>query len=238
MIKIDFEALNPLERTIHTKLVEASEKRDGLRIYEAAALCDCSPSKISKFTRKLGFANFKQYVDFLYGRTVPHVATSSEIDRLSSYLDAFDNGPVEQMAALIESRDKLVLLGYGPSFLCAQYFEYKFKACLQKVTIAAPDELTSASILDDNTLLLIFTVTGTFASFDAIYAEAKRKGGDVAILMEEYNPALLARYDTVFCLAKQSQPGNLHPYEKSRTVFFIFMEEVIRLLMSKRDERA
>ena len=235
MIRIDFDALNPLERKIHATLSEESARLETIRIKQAADLCDCSVSKISKFTKKLGFVNFKQYVDFLYGKKIPQIAQSTELLRLTQYLQEFDGTQAAQLAAHIEACDKLVLLGYGPSFLCAQYFEYKFKTCIHKVTIAAPDELTASSIVDDKTLLLIFTVTGTFASFETIYQDTKRKGGDVALIVEEYNPALMAQYDKIFCLTKDAQPNDLQPFEKTRTVFFIFMEEVIRQLMAKRN---
>ena len=56
------------------------------------------------------------------------------------------------------------------------------------------------------------------------------KGAEVAIIMEEYNPSTLKLYDRIFCLTDRSQPSTLKPFQKTRTVFFIFMEEVIREL--------
>ncbi len=85
---------------------------------------------------------------------------------------------------------------------------------------------------DEDTLLLIFTVTGTFKSFDNVYQDTKRKGGgDVAIIVEEYNPSIIAHFDKIFYLTPNAQPVDLQPYEKSRTLFFIFMEEVVQQLM-------
>jgi len=73
-------------------------------------------------------------------------------------------------------------------------------------------------------------VTGTFQSFEDIYHDTKAKGCDVAIVVEEYNTALFKQCDKIFLLAEEPQPSHLLPYEKSRTVFFIFMEEVIQRL--------
>ncbi|PLW78296.1 MurR/RpiR family transcriptional regulator [Cohaesibacter celericrescens] len=231
MINIDFDALNPLEQQIHSTLQQHSKTVDAIRITQAADLCNCSVSKISKFSKKLGFATYKQYLDFLYDRKLPEPGHSSELQRVGQFIQDFDSSKVDELVKLINANDKLVLLGYGPSFLCAQYFEYRFKTCTNKVTIAVPDDLSATSMTDETTLLLIFTVTGTFKSFDDIYQDTKRKGGDVALIVEEYNPSLITQYDKIFCLTQSTQSGDLEAYEKSRTVFFIFMEEVLRVLM-------
>ena len=234
MFNIDFNTLNPLERQIHATLSEASQSTETIRIADAAHMCNCSVSKISKFVQKLGFANYKKYLDYLYGRARPEAKQRGELERLGRFLEAFDQNKVREMANLIHKSNKLVLLGYGPSYFCAQYFEYKFKTCTNKNCIAVPDDLTASSIIDANTLLLVFTVTGAFKSFEEIHRETKRKGAEVALIIEEYNPSVLARHDRTFCLTDGHQPGNLKAYEKSRTVFFIFMEEVIRELSRRK----
>ena len=230
MINIDFGILNPLEKKIHAALSEQSKKVETIRITDAAALCDCSVSKISKFTKKLGFSNYKQYLDFLYGRTQLRADHSSELDRLENFIHSFDSQKVRDVAKLIAEKDKLVLLGYGPSYVCAQYFEYRLKTCSNKATIAMPDEWSARTMIDANSLLLILTVTGSFKSFADIYKDSEEKGGSVALIVEEYNPDLIRQYDKIFCLTRDVQSRGLKPYEKNRTLFFIFMEEVIREL--------
>ena len=59
MINVNFGTLNKLEQQIHKKLVEYSKTNELIRINQAAEICDCSVSKISKFVRKLGFDNYK-----------------------------------------------------------------------------------------------------------------------------------------------------------------------------------
>ena len=132
MFNIDYDALNPLERQIHTTLKQASRTAETIRITDAAQMCNCSVSKISKFVQKLGFANYKKYLDYLYGRAQPETKPSSELERIGRFLETFDQNKVRELANLIHGSNKLVLLGYGPSYLCAQYFEYKFKTCTNK----------------------------------------------------------------------------------------------------------
>ncbi|MDV7142549.1 hypothetical protein R3X27_07615 [Tropicimonas sp. TH_r6] len=231
MIRIDFDALNPLERKIHATLKAESEGVEAIPIAEAARLCSCSPSKISKFSKKLGFNSYRQYLDFLYDRVAPEVVQTSELARLAHFIEGFDNSKVDALVELIGTHDKLMLLGYGPSFHCAEYFEYRLKTCTGKMVVAVADELLATSMTDENTLLLVLTVTGSFKPFDDVYHDTVEKGGEMALIVEEYNPDLIERYGKVFCLTDQVQCSELQPFEKNRTVLFIFLEEVVRKLM-------
>lgn len=229
MINIDIKNLNELEKEIFDKIKEYSKENPKMKIIDAASYCDCSTSKISKFVRKLGFENFKQYTSFLYGNT-PTKSSSNELTRLKEFIEEFDEQLVLDVISLIEDHSKIILFGYGPSLLCAQYFEYRLRTCTNKIVMATSDELSIASVIDDDTLILILTVTGTFSSFETIYDKAKLKGSEVAIIVEEYNLNLFTQCDRFFWLAKTSQPEELKPYEKSRTIFFIFLEEVVSKL--------
>ncbi|MDY0290209.1 MAG: hypothetical protein RBR15_15390 [Sphaerochaeta sp.] len=127
MISIDFTALNALERTIHERLQGSAKVLPTLTITEAARLCGCSVSKVSKFSKKLGFPNFKQYVAFLYDREKEHKETSSELERIQAFITHFDRRLVDEMIDLIAGHERIVLFGYGPSLLCAQYIEYRLR---------------------------------------------------------------------------------------------------------------
>ncbi len=230
MITIDFNLLNPLEKTIQDTLSIYSKTHETIRIKDAAILCNCSVSKISKFTKKLGFHNYKQYLDFLYGNDIEESIQSPELKRLEHFIENFDTTKVDEMIELIQNHEKIVLFGYGPSLLCAQYIEYRLRTCINKVIIAVSDDVSIASMTDENSLLLIFTVTGSFQSFEKIYHDTKAKGCEVVIIVEEYNTNLFTQCDKIFLLSQESQPNYLLPYEKSRTIFFIFMEEVMQRL--------
>lgn len=232
MIHIDLSKLNPLEQQIYEKLLSFSKTQEDIRIVQAAELCDCSVSKISKFVKKLGFPNFKQYIDYLYGREVPVKAFSGELERIKNFIDDFDLSMVDEFIYLLNNHDKVVLFGYGPSFIVTQYFEYKLRISTNKFVIAVPDEMSIETVLDNNCLLVIFTTTGSFRSFEDIYNIAKKNGSDVLMITEEYNASSMTSCDRLFWLSKYSQSKELKPHEKSRTVFFIFIEEIIQRLLA------
>ncbi|AUS94976.1 RpiR family transcriptional regulator [Clostridium thermosuccinogenes] len=232
MINIDFNRLNPLERNINETLMNYAKQSSDITINEAAEICGCSISKISKFVKKLGFSNFKEYVDFLYGRWQPRREFSAELERLKNFINDFDVSLVDEFVELMQAHEKIILFGYGPSFICAQYFEYKLRIVTNKVVIAVPDEVSVENLMDDTSLLVIFSATGQFKSFDYVNQVAKEKGCSVLLIIEEYNPNLQTGFDRIFWLSKYPQPQDLKPYEKSRTVFFIFIEEVIQRLIA------
>jgi hypothetical protein len=57
------------------------------------------------------------------------------------------------------------------------------------------------------------------------------------VIAEEYNSSLMGTCDRLFWLSKFHQPGDLDAHEKSRTVFFIFIEEVINRLLQNRKHK-
>ncbi len=231
MINVNFGVLNSLEQQIHVKLQEVSKTCPTIKITDAANLCGCSVSKISKFTKKLGFENYKQYLDFLYGRDLTTSSQSDELNRIRNFIDDFDEKKVDDLIALIERYDKIILFGYGPSLICAQYFEYRLRTSTSKLIFTVSDEISISSMADESTLLVLITVTGTFRTFETIYHAAKQKSCEVTMLVEEYNTDLFQQCDSIFWLCSYPQPDTLLPYEKSRTVFFIFLEEVIQKIM-------
>ncbi len=237
MINIDVNKLNTLERQINETLTKFSKENSNLKITQAAEACNCSISKISKFVKKLGFDNYKQYMDFLYGHEIPQKKSSSELERIKNFLDDFDLSLVDEFIDLVNSHDKIILFGYGPSFICTKYFEYKLRIITNKFVISVPDEISVEGLIDDKSLLVIFSTTGKFKSFEGIYNYSKSQNCTVLLIVEEYNTSLLNNYDRIFMLTKSFQSDDFKPYEKSRTIFFIFIEEVIqRLILKNRME--
>jgi Transcriptional regulators len=235
MPNINYSKLNNTEQIIHQTLLKHSPNYSSLSITQAAELCGCSISKISKFTKKLGFQNYKEYMNFVYNRKSPPKAAVTEFDRLRNFIDSFDLSLVEDFVSLIQKHEKIILFGYGPSALCAQYFEYMLRVATDKVVIAVPDETSAMQLLNDNCLFVIITTTGLFKSFEDIYDYATAQNCEALMLIEEFHPSILQRFNKVMALTDTVQSG-IYPYEKSRAIFFIFIEEVIRRLLAQKRE--
>ena len=236
MLRLDAGGLNNLELRIHNSLTEAAKSEANIKINRAAEICGCSVSKISKFVKKLGFGTYKEYVGFIYGEAPRSKRTSAELERIRDFADSFDPEIVDEFVKRLDEYDKIILFGYGPSLLCAQYFEYKLRIATSKTVMTAADEATAMILLDDKSLFIVFSATGKFKSFSELLAFAGEKSAGVLLIVEEYNPSLLSDCDSIIYLTKSTQGDEIPPYEKSRIVFFIFIEEVILRLLAIRRE--
>ena len=234
MLNIDTSKFNVLEAGIHNAITAAAKTNQDLKITEAAGICGVSPSKISKFVKKIGFRNYKDYIGFLYGRKRVEKESSEELERIRRFLDNFNMGAIDKFFALLNRYDRVILFGYGPSLLCAEYFEYKLKIITQKLIITVNDENTVKTLLNKESLLVMFSTTGKFKSFSEICAHAKEKKAACVLIVEEYNTGLLDYHDNIIFLTNSFQKDGLLPYEKSRAIFFIFIEVVMQRLIDSR----
>lgn len=237
MINVNVNKLNPLELSVHNKLSKIIKEKDNIKIVEAAEYCDVSSSKISKLVRKLGFENFKQYKLFFRGDQIisDGKKKSSELERLKNYIENFDPVLIDNFLSIFNKYNKIVLFGLGPSFICVEYFAYKLALLSGKSISVAPSEDYAGRLIDKETLLIVFSVTGKFSSFKSLLHTVKSSEAEMLLILEEYNTSLALKIDNIFYLTDSTQNEDLLPFEKTRTVFFIFIEEVITKLMSHRD---
>lgn len=230
-MRIQVDRLNDLERQIHQTLSKVSKNKPNLTITEAAELAGVSPSKISKFVKKLGFLGYKEYFRFLTGKElVKRKKMNSEFARIQDFMENFDPETVTYLAGLIKKYDKIILFGYGPTNICMEYFEYKLTYTLDKNVICATQPSLIPSLLTENSLLLIFSVAGKFAQFDTLFKEAQAHHAKSILVLEELNTNLTLDNNEIIFLTKSHQNENLESHEKTRTILFMFIEEVIREL--------
>lgn len=230
-IRIQLNHLNELEINIHKTLTEESKTKPHLTITEAAVLAGVSPSKISKFVKKVGFSGYKEYFRFITGKElVKQKKLNSEFSRIKDFMENFDPSTATYLADLIKTYDKIILFGYGPTNICMEYFEYKLTYTVDKHVIRATQPSLIPGLLTENTLLLIFSVAGKFAQFDSLFEEANKQQAKALLVIEELNSTLLLDNNEIIYLTKSQQDEHLTSHEKTRTILFMFIEEVIREL--------
>ena len=237
-ININLNKLNDLELSVHSKLSEIIKENENLKILEAADYCKVSSSKVSKLVRKLGFESFKQYKQFFGGQSIiqEDKKISSELERLKNFIENFDPALVDEFLTLYKKYNRIVLFGLGPSFICVEYFAYKLALVSGKNILVSQGEDHAKHLVDEETLLIVFSVTGKFTSFENLFSEVRSKGAEIMLILEEYDNSSALKADNIFYLTRSAQNEKLLPYEKTRTVFFIFIEEIIAKLMEERDK--
>lgn len=235
MINVNLDILNQLEMTIYKTIlnsVKSVNEDTVFNISTASNLCGVSTSKVSKTVKKLGFKNYKEFIKYCRGDLVEtnESQVSDELKRISNYIENFDDSIVSNVIKKINNFDKIVIYGLGPSFICAQYFEYKLRTCTSKSVLAVNDEVQIKNTVDSDTLFIILSVTGKFSSFDHVCNIIEKNQGEVLIILEEYNSIHYPGVKNIIYLTNFKQSDELEPYEKTRTVLFIFIEEIIRKL--------
>jgi DNA-binding MurR/RpiR family transcriptional regulator len=89
--------------------------------------------------------------------------------------------------------------------------------------------------VDSTSLLIILTTTGQYRSFEPTFKDAKESDADVVVVSEEFNSQLMDNCDRYFCLTRHKQSNQLQPHEKTRTIFFIFFEQVVQRILQKQN---
>jgi RpiR family transcriptional regulator, glv operon transcriptional regulator len=237
MLTLRTDHLTKLEKATHSLLMESVMQNKAVTIVEAATLCEVSPSKISKLVRKLGFNNFKQYKRYFSGQETSEIIPekSTEIARLIQFLENYNPSLTEDFLSVFTKFDKVILFGLGPSYISAEYFAYKLTTVTDKNVFVTHHEDYAERLADNKTLLVVFSVTGTFTSFEPLFENIKNKGAQIMLVLEENINTRDSKADYIITLSPSSQSGELLAFEKTRTIFFIFIEEIIAKLKQDSD---
>lgn len=227
-MKLHFDKLNELENEIHSTLQTAVKNNPNLKSSEAAKLSGTSPSKISKFCQKLGFASYRQYRQYLVTGQLDEIKNNTtELERLTKYIKHFDQRKAKRVAKIINKYNRIALYGFGPSLIAAEYFAYRLRLNTNKDIIATSDDFIIASNIKKNTIIIIYTATGTYRSFEKIIQICEINNIDYLIICEENNQVSYFETVNVLYLTDDQQDKQVLAYDKTRTTWFIFIEEVI-----------
>ncbi len=229
--KINTSILNELETEIHQKLKNAIKDTPTLTIKTASEICNVSPSKISKFCKKIGFDNYKQYKLFIStGKLVNSNETSDELKRIENYCKTFDHKKSLKLAKLISKSKRVILLGMGPSLIAIEYFAYRLRIVSTVDVLTTSEQFFINNHVSNNSLIIIYTATGKFTSYASLIAFCEENNYSYIIVCEENNHLEQFSNKKVIYLTNTTQKDKILPYEKTRTLWFIYIEEVISAL--------
>ncbi len=235
---INFKILNELEQTIHKQLSAALLDDNLLSITNAAKLCDVSPSKISKFCKKLGFENYKQYKIYITtGKLIPFNNKSEELQRLEKYIKTFNPNTSTKLAKLIHKSNRIILCGMGPSLIAVEYFAYRLRIVTCCDVMTSNEDFFMKNHMTNNSLLIIFTATGLFQSYANIVNYCESNNFKYIIICEENNHIDEYANKNLLYLTNSTQVNKKLPYEKTRTIWFIYIEEVLTSLAQMGDAK-
>ncbi|WP_046209551.1 MurR/RpiR family transcriptional regulator [Vibrio sp. ECSMB14105] len=225
--------LNNLEKKILREITPILEKESNISISKASEQLNISPSKLSKFVRRMGFENFKEFKR-LHNKNIDiensedSAIKNSHLSSIQIFLDSFDRDLVDSFSIEMEKYQNIVLYGAGPSFACAVYFSDRIQMTTHKRSTAVSDMNMLQHYCNQDTLLITLSTSGLYDSYTNLI---NVNAGEKLFLFEDLiTLPELANYK-VFYLTRGSKNNKVTQYKRPRTLFFIFLEEVINKLI-------
>ena len=218
IIDLHFEELTELEQEIARYFLQAETIQDDLSSQQVTQKLHISQAALTRFAKKCGFTGYREFV-FQYqhqaSKSDTHSHKHSPLTKrvLRSYSimreqtqDLIDEEQLERVAQLIDDAERVYFFGTGSSGLIAREMKLRFMR-LGVVCEALTDQdgfAWTTSIMDENCLVLGFSLSGTTQSVLDSLLDAKEMGAKTILFTSAPNKNSQAYTETVL-VASHSQ---------------------------------
>lgn len=218
IIDLHFEELTELEQEIARYFLQAETIQDDLFSQQVTQKLHISQAALTRFAKKCGFTGYREFV-FQYQHQASKADTHSHKHSpltkrvLRSYSimreqthDLIDEEQLERVAQLIDDAERVYFFGTGSSGLIAREMKLRFMR-LGVVCEALTDQdgfAWTTSIMDENCLVLGFSLSGTTQSVLDSLLDAKEMGAKTILFTSSPNKNGQAYTETVL-VASHSQ---------------------------------
>lgn len=218
IIDLHFEELTELEQEIARYFLQAETIQDDLSSQQVTQKLHISQAALTRFAKKCGFTGYREFV-FQYQHQADkqdthshkHSPLTKRVLRSYSNLreqtqDLIDEEQLERVAQLIDDAERVYFFGTGSSGLIAREMKLRFMR-LGVVCEALTDRdgfAWTTSIMDEDCLVLGFSLSGTTESvLDSLF-DAKEMGAKTILFTSSPNKNSQAYTETVL-VASYSQ---------------------------------
>jgi RpiR family carbohydrate utilization transcriptional regulator len=202
-VSIHYTELTKTDRKITGELMRKPEVLINRAIQEAAKDLEVSPSAIMRVVKKLRYRglpdlknsleNYKNEKTELVESTKEKILSESIIDdykeRLNLISSCLSEKQLANIAQLIQGAKTTRVLGIGSSGLAAEQFVYSL--LYQDKYVEAITSRTKifylSRVLDEDTLLIIFTVSGNAELYEEIFEQAQETGAKIVLITMNRN---------------------------------------------------
>lgn len=218
IIDLHFEELTELEQEIARYFLQVDTIVDDLSSQQITQKLHVSQAALTRFAKKCGFTGYREFV-FQYQHQANKLDTHSHQHSpltkrvLRSYSnlreqtqDLIDEEQLERVAQLIDDAERVYFFGTGSSGLIAREMKLRFMR-LGVVCEALTDQdgfAWTTSIMDENCLVLGFSLSGTTQSVLDSLLDAKEMGAKTILFTSAPNKNSQAYTETVL-VASHSQ---------------------------------
>ena len=218
IIDLHFEELTELEQEIARYFLQAETIQDDLSSQQVTQKLHISQAALTRFAKKCGFTGYREFV-FQYQHQASkqdthshkHSPLTKRVLRSYSIMreqtqDLIDEEQLERVAQLIDDAERVYFFGTGSSGLIAREMKLRFMR-LGVVCEALTDRdgfAWTTSIMDENCLVLGFSLSGTTQSGLDSLLDAKEMGAKTILFTSAPNKNSQAYTETVL-VASHSQ---------------------------------
>ena len=218
IIDLHFEELTELEQEIARYFLQTETIQDDLSSQQVTQKLHISQAALTRFAKKCGFTGYREFV-FQYQHQASkqdthshkHSPLTKRVLRSYSIMreqtqDLIDEEQLERVAQLIDDAERVYFFGTGSSGLIAREMKLRFMR-LGVVCEALTDQdgfAWTTSIMDENCLVLGFSLSGTTQSVLDSLLDAKEMGAKTILFTSAPNKNSQAYTETVL-VANHSQ---------------------------------
>lgn len=225
------DELTATEIGISDTISEHLDEVPTLTITKLANLCGVSPSKITKYAKRLGFNGYKEFQYQLkndrYKTDDKGSAFEYQRDKILQFFDSFSTSKLEQLKQLIYTSDKTYLFGRGPSLRVCEYYEPRLRVAANKNIVSNYDEylfdLDVAHASSEQKLMIVLTVSGKSKKVSEVLQTSRKRNMKTVCISAYYNQKLETESDLYINLLDRKEI-----FDKSlirgRTLFYIYFE--------------
>ena len=218
IIDLHFEELTELEQEIARYFLQVDTIVDDLSSQQVTQKLHVSQAALTRFAKKCGFTGYREFVfQYQHQANKPdthshqHSPLTKRVLRSYSNLreqtqDLIDEEQLERVAQLIDDAERVYFFGTGSSGLIAREMKLRFMR-LGVVCEALTDQdgfAWTTSIMDENCLVLGFSLSGTTQSVLDSLLDAKEMGAKTILFTSVPNKNSQAYTETVL-VANHSQ---------------------------------
>lgn len=218
IIDLHFEELTELEQEIARYFLQAETIQDDLSSQQVTQKLHISQAALTRFAKKCGFTGYREFVfQYQHQASKPdthshkHSPLTKRVLRSYSIMreqtqDLIDEEQLERVAQLIDDAERVYFFGTGSSGLIAREMKLRFMR-LGVVCEALTDRdgfAWTTSIMDENCLVLGFSLSGTTQSVLDSLLDAKEMGAKTILFTSAPNKNSRAYTETVL-VASHSQ---------------------------------
>ena len=218
LIDSHFEEMTALEQEIARYFLQAATIQDDLSSQQVTQKLHISQAALTRFSKKCGFSGYREFIfqyqhqaKKQYTHSHKHSPLTNRVLRsynnmLEQTQDLINEEQLERIAQLIEDADRVYFFGTGSSGLVAREMKLRFMR-LGVVCEALTDQdgfAWTTSILDENCLVLGFSLSGSTPAILNSLLDAKEMGAKTVLFTRVQNKDSQAYTETVL-VANHSQ---------------------------------